>query len=481
VVCIDFVFFTTFSFTVNAYRGSNIYRVKVPDHLVDWKVQWDTYKPQDYTSESLRGKPYADAEINTGRFNWNRIDGLVDRRSHEGEYSVDDCNRPLNPSGRTGLKGRGVLGRWGPNHAADCLVTRNHSGKLQFVGIERKDCGIWAIPGGMIEPNETALQAAKREFTEETLNIEKEFNLESLWASGRSIYKGYVDDPRNTDNSWMETEVFNFHDKNNILNNINFKAGDDAVNVRWLDMEPLSKLICINGNTSGGSYATNPQTECVVEVFGKIKRRPGPPSINGLYSLKIDNISYQTTPQDLRQLFEKYGEIGDIHIPRDRYTKQSKGFGFVRFYSRRDAEYAMDRMDGRWLDGREVRVAMARYERPIDERNARNSGYRRRRWSMGMDMRLREKYMEIERKKMSSRTRSRSRSQRRRRSRSSPSKSHSRSGSPRNNNRDSLSPRKSDPPRRSSSGEKSASHSHSNSPVATKNGDRSRTPSESSH
>lgn len=95
--------------------------------------------------------------------------------------------------------------------------------------------------------------------------------------------------------------------------------------------------------------------------------------------LQIDNISYQTTPKDLRRLFEKYGDIGDIHIPRDRYTKQSKGFGFVRYYSRRDAEYAMDRMDGRWLDGREIRVGLARYERPIDERGSgRNNsgGYR---------------------------------------------------------------------------------------------------------
>uniref|UniRef100_A0A915PRX4 RRM domain-containing protein n=1 Tax=Setaria digitata TaxID=48799 RepID=A0A915PRX4_9BILA len=113
-------------------------------------------------------------------------------------------------------------------------------------------------------------------------------------------------------------------------------------------------------------------------ALSTMSRRPGPPSIDGLYSLKIDNISYQTAPQDLRRLFEKYGEIGDIHIPRDRYTKQSKGFGFVRFYSRRDAEYAMDRMDGRWVDGREIRVAMARYERPIDERsrNGGGGGYR---------------------------------------------------------------------------------------------------------
>lgn len=40
-----------------------------------------------------------------------------------GSYEIKD-NRPLNPKGRTGLKGRGVLGKWGPNHAADPIVTR---------------------------------------------------------------------------------------------------------------------------------------------------------------------------------------------------------------------------------------------------------------------------------------------------------------------------------------------------------------------
>ena len=40
------------------------------------------------------------------------------------------------------------------------------------------------------------------------------------------IYKGYVDDPRNTDNAWMETVAFNFHDENNeVLNEIKLEAG----------------------------------------------------------------------------------------------------------------------------------------------------------------------------------------------------------------------------------------------------------------
>ncbi len=93
------------------------------------------------------------------------MDGNVDRRSHMGPYPVED-HRPLNPQGRTGLSGRGVLGRWGPNHAADPIVTRwkrdaagdielspeTGRGVLEFVSIERKDDGGWAIPGSSTYP-----------------------------------------------------------------------------------------------------------------------------------------------------------------------------------------------------------------------------------------------------------------------------------------------------------------------------------------
>jgi hypothetical protein len=42
----------------------------------------------------------------------------------------------------------------------------------------------------------------------------------------------------------------------------------------------------------------------------------------------------------------RYGDIGDVYIPRDHRTNESRGFGFVRFYDKRDAEDAM-RVDGR--------------------------------------------------------------------------------------------------------------------------------------
>lgn len=58
------------------------------------------------------------------------------------DYQIDSSGRPLNPIGRTGISGRGFLGRWGPNHAADPVVSRIKDGKLQFVGIQRRDTGI---------------------------------------------------------------------------------------------------------------------------------------------------------------------------------------------------------------------------------------------------------------------------------------------------------------------------------------------------
>ena len=92
----------------------------------------------------------------------------------------------------------------------------------------------------------------------------------------------------------------------------------------------------------------------------------GPPAIEGMVSLKVDNLTYRTTPEDLRRAFEKYGDVGDVYIPLDRFSRESRGFTFFRFYDRRDAEDAMDSMDGAILDGREVRCQMARYGRPAE-------------------------------------------------------------------------------------------------------------------
>ncbi len=100
---------------------------------------------------------YFDKQDPTLIKNWNKQDGLIDRRSVMGEYSVIG-GRPINIKGRTGVSGRGCLGRWGPNHAVDPVVTRwqkNEAGErvlheedgkpiLEFVAIKRKDTDDWA-------------------------------------------------------------------------------------------------------------------------------------------------------------------------------------------------------------------------------------------------------------------------------------------------------------------------------------------------
>lgn len=63
-------------------------------------------------------------------------------------------------------------------------------------------------------------------------------------VSGVEIYSGYVDDPRNTDNAWMETVAFNFHqdDLLGVLYSVQLHAGDDAKAVKWQDISSRMSL-----------------------------------------------------------------------------------------------------------------------------------------------------------------------------------------------------------------------------------------------
>ncbi|XP_054278228.1 ADP-ribose pyrophosphatase, mitochondrial-like [Macrosteles quadrilineatus] len=237
----------------------SVERLAVPDDKVRWDCDWSDYKPPFFTAFSTVGQPWADPDIGDNNFNpqWNSVDGLLNRRSYIGTYTVSK-NYPINPIGRTGLAGRGVLGRWGPNHASDTVVTRwkrdgenllihnPTSGKpiLQMIAIQKRS-GEWGLPGGMVNPGENVPAAGKREFFEEVLAYEFKSNdslkielLDKLFKKGEEIYKGYVDDPRNTDNAWVETIALHYHDASGkLLDSLTLRAGDDACNVSWMDVD----------------------------------------------------------------------------------------------------------------------------------------------------------------------------------------------------------------------------------------------------
>ncbi|XP_021185470.3 ADP-ribose pyrophosphatase, mitochondrial [Helicoverpa armigera] len=263
------------------YPRSNIERFPVPDEKVGWSTECKDYQPHNYTAASIHGQPWADPKIGEPGFNpkWNSMDGKVNRVSYMGQYVIEN-GYPLNPIGRTGIIGRGVLGRWGPNHAADPVVTRwkrNENGEivrdktsnkpiLQCVIVKRRDTGEWALPGGMVDPGEKVSATAVREFQEEAMNSlvlaedqKKAWfrRFEKFFEEGNVIYQGYIDDHRNTDNAWMESVAYSFHDNSgSTVGALTLQAGDDAVGVQWVDITPEMTL-----------YASHKQV--VMEVFKK--------------------------------------------------------------------------------------------------------------------------------------------------------------------------------------------------------------------
>ena len=65
-----------------------------------------------------------------------------------------------------------------------------------------------------------------------------------------------------------------------------------------------------------------------------------------LPTLRITSLSVDAEDEDLRALFEPFGRVARANVVRDRETRESKGFGFVSFDSRKDAEKALLKMNG---------------------------------------------------------------------------------------------------------------------------------------
>jgi RNA recognition motif-containing protein len=82
----------------------------------------------------------------------------------------------------------------------------------------------------------------------------------------------------------------------------------------------------------------------------------------------VGNLSYQFTDDELRAMFEEYGEVTSAKIVKDRFSGQSKGFGFVEMTVQADAENAIKKLDSFALKGRNLKVNQAR---PRDDNRAR--------------------------------------------------------------------------------------------------------------
>jgi RNA recognition motif-containing protein len=87
--------------------------------------------------------------------------------------------------------------------------------------------------------------------------------------------------------------------------------------------------------------------------------------------LYVGNLSYDTTEEDIRNLFSEVGKVTDVALIKDRETGSSKGFAFVTMSSQEEADSAIQRFNGRSYGNRDLTVNIAR---PREER-PRSGGY----------------------------------------------------------------------------------------------------------
>ena len=193
------------------------------------------YRPHEYVTPKIAGRINAGGTKNVDP-TWQ------DRWSEETQWAngdlpvvvdTDHGPRPLNPAGRTGLTGLGGCKRLGENKAADPVITRTdpETGRVQILLAYKSTEDQWCLPGGTVDEGESAAQACTRE-------LEEEVGLRVDMAAGQVLYRGYVDDARNTDNAWFSTEARHVH----LTGPVALQepvASDDVSAARWVDVDSI--------------------------------------------------------------------------------------------------------------------------------------------------------------------------------------------------------------------------------------------------
>lgn len=268
------------------YPQTSIQRFPVPDKYVPWEVTWLRYQPLFYTMPKKEFapalQPYVDNEMvmNVGSkknelpvLKWNmesvsaegiyrnRKSWIIKNNNEPITYRLDLDNLPRNPMGRTGLRGKGALPRWGPNHNLFVIITRwkahntsekdastlmDVSDNLEFVEtwfMKKKD---QSLPGGFVwsEKKYEVIQSCFKmdESSSEPWQTHEDmikfFKGHAVGEPGaehthedftsKMVCCGYMDDQMNTDQAWKEVELWHLH--YNVWTNLYraFKA-----NVRW--------------------------------------------------------------------------------------------------------------------------------------------------------------------------------------------------------------------------------------------------------
>jgi RNA recognition motif-containing protein len=77
-------------------------------------------------------------------------------------------------------------------------------------------------------------------------------------------------------------------------------------------------------------------------------------------NIYVGNLSQDVTEDDLRQAFEAFGEVSSVNVIKDKFSGETRGFGFVEMPAKAEAEAAITGLNGQDIKGRAVNVNEAR-------------------------------------------------------------------------------------------------------------------------
>lgn len=90
--------------------------------------------------------------------------------------------------------------------------------------------------------------------------------------------------------------------------------------------------------------------------------------------LYVGNLPFSATEDSLKEAFSRFGTVESVNIITDRYTGQSKGFGFIEFSTKQEAAEAIGKMNSAEMDGRTLKVSEALPQEPRGSRGSRGYG-----------------------------------------------------------------------------------------------------------
>ena len=90
-------------------------------------------------------------------------------------------------------------------------------------------------------------------------------------------------------------------------------------------------------------------------------------------NIYVGNLSFTTTEADLKEAFQAFGEVSSCNVITDKYSGQSRGFGFVEMPNKDEAEKAISMLNGKDFKGRSLKVNEAK---PRTERSGGGGGRR---------------------------------------------------------------------------------------------------------